>query len=835
VRISRRRLLAAAPLAAAAVGLASCGGAGDDEDHPLGLLSHGPQLWDIPDAAWRRSLGSHPPGATGSFSPIGTSARPVSRTKRGIPVGGIGTGAFMVNLSGSFGPWHLDIGGDDSVGSHWGSPVNSGFEQRFLAEAAFHVRLSTGPSPTVVALATEDLLPAWQLLEPGAGLYAALFPKAWFVYDDLPLPVALKQLTPFVARDERRSSLPGGLFQLAVANPTNAPVDVACMLSFPNAPYRMPTTEYEYTRKGLRSAAVRAPGIAGVRLQAQHPENVAETQRTEWVIAAKGPRGSSLTTTEDWATDGDGSDLLAAFNAGSLPDRPLDPRGLGLGGAVCVSFSLAPGERRAATFALTWDFPVVQFRNPIDGTKWWKRYTEWYRGPYRGWAIARDLLDGASRLERGIDAWWSPVAQDPTYPLWLRSAALNELYYDVFGGVFWENGCISKPKRAGARPGQHLYFALETDVFRDCESMDVRHYETRHLLQLFPTIERDVLLGWADLVAADPKGRTPHDAGSPVDDPWFVVNQYSATRPGESPVGIDWLDLPAKFVQQAHAYWTYTDDDTFAADVYPSLRRAMAHLMARDHDGDGIPDALGLCTTYDAIDMVGAAIYVAALTIGACEAMADFALVLDSSAVQEQWADAAAKARASAEASLWVDAEGYYKLDTDGPYSTALLADALCGQRYAAGDGLADVLDTQRMASHLWRVYQRNVLGVSNGQFGAVNAVDTSGEPVATAQGEAVWPGGTYYTASLMHTIGTAAGRDDLVAAALTTGYGVYRTTYADDRTAFWFDTPALWLPGEAPGDPIRYRGAQYQRSRAAWELLVAIKDPFPPGWSPSA
>jgi hypothetical protein len=36
------------------------------------------------------------------------------------------------------------------------------------------------------------------------------------------------------------------------------------------------------------------------------------------------------------------------------------------------------------------------------------------------------------------------------------------------------------------------------------------------------------------------------------------------------------------------------------------------------------------------------------------------------------------------------------------------------------------------------------------------------------------------------------------------------------------------------PAVPVGYRAAQYQRNRAAWELLVALKDPFPPGWSPS-
>jgi uncharacterized protein (DUF608 family) len=297
---------------------------------------------------------------------------------------------------------------------------------------------------------------------------------------------------------------------------------------------------------------------------------------------------------------------------------------------------------------------------------------------------------------------------------------------------------------------------------------------------------------------------------------------------------VDWLDLPSKFVQQAHAYWTYTGDDTFGSEVYPALVRTMTHLMSLDTDADGIPDALGWCTTYDAIDMDGAASYVAALFIGACEAMADFAVVFDSDAAQAQWAAAAARARATAEAELWDASGGFYRLDTRGPYSPALLADALCGQRYGARDGLPDVLDPQRMASHLAKAFELNVLGVADAQLGAVNAIDPSGHPIDTAQGQAVWPGGTYFTAALMHVVGVSNGRSDLVANALTTGYGVYRTTYDDDRTAFWFDTPALWIPTDDPDSPVEYRAAAYQRCRAAWELLVAVKDPFPAGWKPT-
>jgi hypothetical protein len=127
------------------------------------------ELWQIPEAAWQRPIGDYPPGSSGSVRPMEALTPPQCRTKRGIPVGGIGTGSFMLNLAGSFGPWELDIGGDDSYGSRDGSENNSGHEERFLAEAAFHVYEKVGGSTVVQTLATEDVLPGWPLLSRGQG------------------------------------------------------------------------------------------------------------------------------------------------------------------------------------------------------------------------------------------------------------------------------------------------------------------------------------------------------------------------------------------------------------------------------------------------------------------------------------------------------------------------------------------------------------------------------------------------------------------------------------------------------------------------------------------
>ena len=137
-------------------------------------------VWPIPACAWSRSLGNHPTGATG-------------RTKRGVPIGGIGAGNFMYNLCGTFGPWEL------KTGYH---------EEKFLPQAAFHIyEQVSNNSPTVKTLATEDVCSAWNKLPEGSGTYYALYPKAWFVYTGTTADVSLKQFTPVIPHNYQRVQL----------------------------------------------------------------------------------------------------------------------------------------------------------------------------------------------------------------------------------------------------------------------------------------------------------------------------------------------------------------------------------------------------------------------------------------------------------------------------------------------------------------------------------------------------------------------------------------------------------------------------------------------------
>lgn len=782
-------------------------------------------LWKIPKITWKRKLGDYPLGSTGTHPPLEVDKEISIRTKRGIPVGGIGTGSFMYNLAGSFGPWEFGWG-DDSSDAQWGSEKGAGHEERFLQEGAFHLYQSNGSETIVKTLVTEDVCKTWNTLEIGQGTYHALFPKAWMEYDVGLCPFSLKQFSPFIPRNEKLSSLPIAFFQFKIHNTSTNPITTSFMFTFPNAIYRADSKDYSYTRKGLSAKFEKKEDIAAVRLQSEHSDNVPATQQSEWVIATRFSKNSSVTWC-DWATQ-ESKELYKRFSDnGELPNGPLDKK-TGECGAIAVKITLDPNEVGIIPFALAWDFPIVQFKNPLDGTKWWKRYKEWYPDYFRGFDIVIDGLKSLEEWEQQVDSWMSLIIDNPKYPDWLKQGALNELYFDIFCS-FWENGCISKPKKFGNRPNQHLFYNLESAVYRDCETLDVRHYEAIHKKVMFPNIERDNLLLWADFIMDDPKGRTTHDSGSPVNDPFFIYGQYYMTSKDMIPPHVNWKDLPSEFVQEAYSYYHYTKDEKFLEEIYLAAKRTLLHLALKcDRDGDGLPEHRGFDTSYDSLGFRGTSTYISGLYIGALEALLAMTRILNYPEDEVQFQELNQKARNRLEELLWVDldnGEGYYLAAEKRKFADALMGDALIGQRYVDVCGLPDVFPLEHRVKHYERVLKYAWKKQVGGKYGMVNVVGVNGEEIPLNMATGIWPGGNYYTAATIYRTGKEANRSDLMKKALHMAKSVYNTTFLNEEMAFWFNTPAIWWP-----EPFsKIRSQQNMRIRAIWELLLEIDNPFPP------
>ncbi|HUI30986.1 MAG TPA: GH116 family glycosyl-hydrolase [Candidatus Acidoferrales bacterium] len=741
-------------------------------------------IWPVPACAWSRSLGNHPNGAT-------------TWNKRGVPLGGFGAGNFMYNYCGTFGPWEFQ------TGNH---------EEKFLSQAAFHVFEQVSGVPDVVkTLATEDVLPAWNRLPQDSGTYYALYPKAWFVYSGTTADVSLKQFTPIIPNNYRETSYPVSVFQFQLSNPTSDTLKIAVMFTFPNAPYGSDT------RTGLVNQAVQQDDITGVVMKASSSENPATTQNTEWCIATQAVSGATVSFCTSWNGNGNGQDIYDRFGAnGVLPDSAIDTSSTA--SAIAVEISLAPGSTAVVPFVLSWDFPRVRFG---WGTEWYRRYTEYFgfTGDH-SFDIAKEALMSSEEWESEIDRWQNLIINEPLYPDWLKQGALNELYFDTFGGVFWENGCITKPAESsyGTLPADdHKYFCTECPDYLFLESFDVRQYGARHYLELWPDIDRDVLKWNADYVANDPTGDVPHDAGRAGEDPFF---HYSVACGCQG-----WQDMPNRFIQQVYAYYQKTRDESFLDFVWPACLKAYNRAKSFDTNHNGIPDNGN--TTYDTFPFTGDNLFTGGLFVAATEAMERMALAKNDTAFSRELHQDYLSLKSTLDTLFWKPDQQYYKIDAG---SAGIMADGLNGQRYCETTGLDPILPPDRIASHLNKVYEmcvaplRDYDGDGEGDEGMVNGRNSDGSPITYGQQPAeVWSGTTYFVAAMMYHWGRLTNDARLEERALKAAHGAYFQTWVNDSTAYFFDTPEAWYAD----NPRQFRAQQYQRPRAIWELLLEIKDPF--------
>lgn len=739
------------------------------------------ESWSVPACAWTRPIGNHPAGATG-------------RTKRGVPLGGVGAGNFMYNLCGTFGPWEFK---------------NGYHEEKFLPQAALHLFEQVhGNPPKITTLATEDVLSGWNKLQVGSGTYYALYPKAWLVYSGNTSDVSLKQFTPIIPHNYRETSYPVSIFQFKLSNPGSDTLNLALMFTFPNAAYG------NDHRTGYINRIVQEDGITGVIMKASDTSNGTTTQNTEWCIATQASTGSLVSFCTSWDGNGNGQDIYKEFSDdGVLPDSAIENSFTA--SAIAVKITLAPGISTVVPFVLSWDFPIVRFGR---GTEWYRRYTEYF-GFTAGhsFQISKEALLNFNAWESGVDKWQNLIINESTYPDWLKQGALNELYYDTFGGVFWENGCITKPAESsyGTLPSDdHKYFSMECSDYPYCETFDVRHYEARHYVEFWPEIERDVLTWFADYISNDPVGGAPHDAGSPLADPFFQFSGY----------GGYWQDMPSKFIQQVYAYYYKTHDQSFLDFVWPACLKTLNFVRSCDLNHNGIPDVGN--TTYDGWGLHGDNLLCGGLLVGATEAMEQMALAKGDTAFSRQLREYYTATKPVLDTLFWKPNLQYYKIDAS---SNAIMADGLNGERYCETTNLDPILPAERIVSHLHQVYElcvkplKDFNGDGEGDVGVVNGRNSDGSAIGGGQPSEVWTGSSYFIAAMMYHWGELESDSSLRVQALKAAYGVYYQTWINEQTAYFFDTPEAWNCD----NPTQFRAQQYQRPRAIWELLLEMKNPF--------
>ncbi|MDR1602007.1 MAG: hypothetical protein LBS42_06215, partial [Tannerella sp.] len=428
----------------------------------MAVFSQG--LWEMPACAWTRKFGDRPISIKMTHI---DGSQSETMTKKGMPVGGIGTGSFMYNFCGSFGPFYM-------------KPVV--YEERFLRQAAFHVREEVNGKTVAYTLATEDVLPSWNRLKTGDADYKALFPKATFDYNVFQSQISLLQFSPVIKDNYKETSYPVGMFLFKAKNTGQETAKLSFMFTFPNAQYIQVASDtlcgkdnLRPCRHGLFNVLVKDKSQTAIVMGATDPRNPVETQNTAWCIATS----SKATYVEMWDGESDGSAIWNDFaKDGTLSNKKLCENSVTPSGALCVSVRLKPGEETVIPFAISWYFPLTGFG---EGTVWKKRYTEYFPENQESVAAAKITEEGLksyTQWMKSVDEWTLPIAENPKCPDWLKAGALNELYYQTFGGSFWENGCMNREKKYGNREGQHIAGVMEYIHYPYLETFDVRHHTT---------------------------------------------------------------------------------------------------------------------------------------------------------------------------------------------------------------------------------------------------------------------------------------------------------------------------------------------------------------------
>jgi uncharacterized protein (DUF608 family) len=684
--------------------------------------------FEVPDSALVRALGEVPVGScislivaacdegTAQFMPYNTPGL-------GIPLGGIGAGSFMINQSGTFGPWFF------------GGSQNTSYEVRSTPQAALHVREQVGDGPANTrTLATDgphdetlpsirdwaDPLPAWNTLEKGDADYSALYPFGWMDYSDevFDTDVSMRFYSPIVAGDERLSSLPIAYFDVQITNTAVETATVSTMFTMPNVAGhegRLPET----IREGLSSSFHEEDGISAVTLSSDSDSNTPDAYRSEWTIAAATDDDETFSYVTSWNGSGDGADIYEEFaDDGVLPDTSLDESASA--GAIAVSATLEPGETRTIPFALTWDFPQVGFAD--NNTVWMRRYTEIYGaqtdekndyipGSYpfhQSYNIAKDALTQRAENLDAVLGWWEPIVTSEEIPDDIASAAMNHLANVTFHTVLWENGLVENSvpvtnggERIGtAFPGTHNYFGNDANsggISTQGQGGEIGIYSYDVYSELFPFIERDRMRAKVEQILisddGDPMDFDVTSSTSPDDyalggNPFVTWNPHNQSSNDSAPgAGLEpgpgtmsFLDRVAANIIRMYDYAERNDDAEFREFAYPAMNRVLDLLQktipddlalpeptsAANPQGDNVQQMANLYNSMptDRFDSYTSGMYLLALEamIATGEELGEDAAVLD------RWRAGLAESRQAYEDTFWNEEQGYYRytLPQDG-------------------------------------------------------------------------------------------------------------------------------------------------------------------------
>lgn len=769
----------------------------------------------LPEASFRAKDGSHDDGPG-----------------HGMFLGAIGGPVFSRDLLGRFSRWHLQ------PGMHFVTELDAAF-------LMVHWRDDAGDHSRVLR---RDDVDRHEI--------SVLFPVSHetFAADEMPFVVHLAAFSPVVGGTEHDAGLPVVVFDVTVESVDGGDdlpaVDVA--LFWPNlngwrASAVTTADRGDQTWPGHHHAgnvnvdAADSGMPAGAYVLQRRELAVNETRDTvgEICLGVSGDAGSYSRQvqfmTHQHATDVPDHEqpytLAAVRHAfattgrlGAVPDDSWRAHWHEPVGSAVAAHHAPGGERALTRFVLAFDWPYVTFG---EGRSWHRRYAAvrqraGARGP-DALALTRHAYEHADGWLAGIDAWHDGTVRTLTGRGWseqVAGAVVNEYGLVTSLGTAWLDGTpdghepdtpLDRSEHVGLLEGFDMgYFYYDTE--------DLWHYAFPALSVTWPRLGSVVFADYVDALAAvddrrrpvyrvgEPRqmlvaDKVPHDLGNPMEDPFVQLNGY-VTRDDPN----TWRDANPAFVLAALVHARLCGEPVDDA-TWQRLRAAAEVTDRQDAEGAGVPrhDEFG-DNTWDALQFRGYSTYTASLCAGMWAAMAHESRQRGE---DPTWYDERLDRARSVLDMLW-NGE-YFRANSEGRFERAVMPDSVFGLFYADLLGAGDVVDPERLRSHLRAGYRIAHLGYAEGRVGPLLIAEPGhGQDAgdrSQMQASEVLVGAAWMFAAMLRHYGLPAEADDVAGTLRNVLYG---------GTGLQFRTPAAV---DAFG---RFRAPLNMRPLAAWWLAAA-------------
>lgn len=400
-----------------------------------------------------------------------------------------------------------------------------------------------------------------------------------------------------------------------------------------------------------------------------------------------------------------------------------------VGGAVAAHLTRRRESARLR-FILTFDWPMVRFG---QGRGWRRKYTaEGQRG------VTAPAVTMAERAHREADQWLAEVDRWHTSALgsiteagWSPEVAgcvVNELNLVVSLGTAWVNGSVDghEPNWSPCPGSEHLGLLEGFDEgYFYYNTSDLWHYAFPALSLNWPrladllftdlghALEGEVPVQRPVYRPAEPRpllvaGKLPHDLGNPAEDPFVRVNGYAMRDDPNT-----WRDSNPAFVLATLAHHQLLDrpldEATWrrlltAADLAAEQAGPKAGVPRHDEFGD---------STWDNLGLRGHSTYTAGLCAGMWGVLARQCRARGIDPTPYELRLDAARAVLD---ELW--AGRFYRAASEGKYIEALMPDSLVGLFYADLCNVSDIVDVDRVVTHLRTAYAFAHRGYHDGGVG---------------------------------------------------------------------------------------------------------------------